>query len=851
MNSAYLHLPGMAARRWRAACLCLLLAWLAFPAQALTITQNFMTNSAPGWVFGGSTVLTSGGADPAGNGYLRLTPATTNQAGYAYYNTGYATANGFVIEFEYGSWGGTSADGLVVFLFDAATPTFQIGDFGGSLGYANGCSPAPGLSRAYIGIAFDEFGNFSNPGDRCKNGGPGARPNSVTLRGEGNGVDSGTNYFYLTHNQLSTATNRLDCPSSLCGTARPSSATYYRQVRITMYPTGGTYNVKVEMRWTAGDPYETVINTYTLPTPIYPNLKIGFSASTGGSTNVHEIRNLQIDVFDALADKEATGGFTGPLFAGSAASYQVNVRNLGLDAETGPLTVTSNLHPSLSYTGFTGTGWSCSAVGQLVTCTNPVSLPAGSSAPALTLNVNVSGSAGGSTITNVATVTGAVFDNIPLNNSVSSSRFVYGGTSTGLKSMYMYFNSAGGGNANTLRRVVPAADSLSGDIAQNASTPWMALTPAFVRPFTISAGTIQVPVCLQRTGSGSQNRNVRVELDTVGTTVVALGGQTINSAFSPNDNTWRTITFSIPVAAAVNLAAGTQIRARITNLSTSSTRLIAARSFVAACGTGYSRVDVTSSTVVKVESVGVYNAVYPGGTAVGTVFDNGATLHLRSVVSDPFGSFDITGADYALFNNANTQVGVTVGMTQVNDNAAAGERTYQASFTTPSFTGSAYSLRVTAREGTEGTVTNQSAAGLVVRPLPPLISVSKVASTGTTPVAPGGAVGYTVVTTNSGTGAATGLLVRDAISPFSLFRVNTYGPLTPFQLTDGPPASGLTLGIPEYSSDNGATWTYTPTDGGGGAPAGYDANVTNFRIPVSGNLPPGRNFTLAYEVNVR
>jgi len=841
----------MAARRRLAGCLCICLLWLALPAQALTITQSFMNSTAPGWVFGGSTLLTSGGADPVGNGYLRLTPATTNQAGYAYYNTGYATANGFVIEFEYGSWGGTSADGLVVFLFDAATPTFQIGDFGGSLGYANGCAPTPGLSRAYIGIAFDEFGNFTNPGDRCKNGGPGARPNSVTLRGAGNGVDTGTNYFYLTHNQLSTATNRLDCPSSLCGTTRPSSATYYRQVRITMYPTGGTYNVKVEMRWASGDPYETVINTYTLPTPIYPNLKVGFSASTGGSTNVHEIRNLQIDVFDALADKEATGGFTGPLFAGSAANYQVNVRNLGPDAETGPLTVTSNLHASLAYTGYSGSGWTCGAVGQLVTCTNPVSLPSGSSAPTLTLNVNVSGSAGGSTITNVATVSGAVFDNDVFNNSVSSSRFVYGGSSVGLKSMYMYFNSAGGGNANTLRRVVPTADSLSGDIAQNASTPWMQLTPAFVRPFTINAGTLQVPVCLQRTGAGGGNRNVRVELDTIGGSVVALGGQTINNAFSPNDATWRTITFSIPVAAAVNLNTNTRIRARITNLSTAANRTVAARSFVAACGTGYSRVDVTSSTVVKVESVAVYNATYPGGTTVSSTFDNGATLYLRSVVSDPFGSFDITGADYALFNNANTQVGVTVGMTQVNDNVAAGERTYQTAFTTPAFTGSAYSLRVTAREGTEGTVTNQSAAGLIVRPLPPLISVSKVASTGTTPVAPGGAVGYTVVTTNSGTGAATGLLVRDAISPFSLLRVNTYGALTPFLLTDGPPASGLTLGTPEYSNDNGATWTYVPSSGGGGAPAGYDANVTNFRIPVSGNLPPGRNFTLEYEVNVR
>lgn len=847
-HSAELY-AGRYGRPLLAGLCALLLVWMSAAAQALTITESFMNNTAPGWVLGGSTVLTSGGADPAGNGYMRLTPATTNQAGYAYYNTGYATANGFVIEFEYGSWGGTSADGFVVYLFDAATPTFQIGDFGGSLGYANGCSPAPGLSRAYIGIAFDEFGNFTNPGDRCKNGGPGARPNSVTLRGEGNGVDTGTNYAYLTHNQLPVATNRIDCPSASCGATRPSTAVYYRQVRITMYPTGGTYNVQVEMRWASGDPYDTVISTYTLPSPIYPNLKIGFSAATGGSTNVHEIRNLQIDVFDALADKEATGGFTGPLFAGSSANYDINVRNLGLDAETGPLTVTSNLHASLSYTGYSGTGWSCSAIGQLVTCTYAGSLAVGTSAPTLTLNTTVSGSAGGTTITNVAVVSGVVFDNVSGNNAISSSRFVYGGSSVGLKSMYMYLASAGGGNANTLRRIVPAADSLSGNIAQSASTPWMVLTPAFVRPFTINAGNILVPVCLQRTGAGGGNRNVRVELDTVGGTVVALGGQTINNAFAPNDATWRTITFTIAVGAAVNLATGTQIRARITNLSTASNRTVAARSFVAACGTGYSRVDVTSSTVVNVASVGVYNAAYPGGTAVATTYDNGATLYLRSVISDPFGSFDITGADYALFNSANTQVGATAAMTQVNDNVAAGQRTYQYAFTTPSYTGSAYSLRVTGKEGTEATVTHQSAGGLVVNPLPPLLSASKVATTPS--VAPGGDVGYTVVTTNSGAGAASGVLVSDKLSEFSMLRVNTYGALTPFQFTDGIPPSGLSFGTPEYSNDNGATWAYVPSSGGGGAPAGYDSNVTHFRIAMTGTMTPGRQFTLAYEVRVR
>lgn len=841
-------------RRPRAGVLlfALLLGWLlAGGARAVTINQTFMTNSAPGWVFGGSTLLTSGGADPAGQGWLRITPATGNQAGFAYYNTAFDTPDGFVIEFEYGAWGGTGADGFVVFLFDGAAPSFNIGDFGGSLGYANGCSPTPGLSRAYIGIAFDEFGNFTNPGDRCKNGGPGARANSVALRGEGNGVDNGTNYFYLTHNQLPVATQRIDCPSSLCGTARPAPATYYRQVRITIVPAGMTYTATVEMRFGVGDSYETVIPTFTLPTPIYPTVKIGFSASTGGSTNVHEIRNLRIDVFDTQADKQITGGFTGPLLAGGTAQYQVNVSNNGPDPEVGPLVVTSAIPAQLTYTGFDPAGsWGCSFSAPNLTCTHPGPLANGGSLAQLRLNFSVSPSAGGSNITMNASVSGSTFDLVPGNNTISSTRFVYGGATSGAKPMYMYFANAGA-NANTLRRIIPVADSTTVLPNGTAVTAWMPLTPAFVRPFTINAGSISVPICLQKpAGSSAQNRNVRVELDTVGATVVGLGGVTINNVLAPNDYTWRTVNFSVPLAAAVNLAAGTQIRVRVVNQSTGGgTRSLALRSFVAACGTGYSRVEVGSNTVINVDSVSVHSAAFPAVVPVASTFDDGGTLFLRALISDPFGSFDITGAEYDLFDGGNVQVAGPFNMTLVNDNVAAGQRTYQYPFTKPSFTGSVYTLRVTGREGTENPgVSHANATGLAVSPLPPLLSVSKVASTGQQ--APGGTIGYAVNVANLGTGGGINIRVRDDLTPFGMLRINTYGPL-PFQFVDGSPSSALAMGTPVYSNDNGATWTYVPVSGGGGAPAGYDANVTNFEVPMTGTMPPGGSFTLNYEVRVR
>jgi uncharacterized repeat protein (TIGR01451 family) len=52
---------------------------------------------------------------------------------------------------------------------------------------------------------------------------------------------------------------------------------------------------------------------------------------------------------------------------GTNFNYTLTVNNTGLAAGTG--TVTDNLPSELSYVTFSGSGWTCSAVGQAVTCT--------------------------------------------------------------------------------------------------------------------------------------------------------------------------------------------------------------------------------------------------------------------------------------------------------------------------------------------------------------------------------------------------------------------------------------------------------------------------------------------------
>jgi hypothetical protein len=56
-----------------------------------------------------------------------------------------------------------------------------------------------------------------------------------------------------------------------------------------------------------------------------------------------------------------------------------------------------------------------------------------------------------------------------------------------------------------------------------------------------------------------------------------------------------------------------------------------------------------------------------------------------------------------------------------------------------------------------------------------------------------------------------------------------------------------------YSSDGGVSYTYTPlVSGAGGAPAGYDGLVTNWKILMNNNMNgSGGNFTLNYQVIVK
>lgn len=119
-----------------------------------------------------------------------------------------------------------------------------------------------------------------------------------------------------------------------------------------------------------------------------------------------------------------------------------------------------------------------------------------------------------------------------------------------------------------------------------------------------------------------------------------------------------------------------------------------------------SRISIPTSTVIHVDSVGVYDAPFPNGNLV-TSPANGQVLYVRSVVGDPFGAYDIHSMPLVI-DGPGTAGDISTTLTNANVVATtASSKTYQYEWRTGSTTG-AYSIVATGVEGYEGITSQRS-----------------------------------------------------------------------------------------------------------------------------------------------
>lgn len=342
---------------------------------------NSYYTTSQAWVGGYNGSL----PDPSNHGALRLTNGCTgsncggsfnngyNQAGGIVSNTTYPTGDGLQITFTTftyegnagGNGGGTGvdehdgADGMSFFLLDGsvAAPysgTFDVGAFGGSLGYT--CSNTnndsklhpdgttrhyDGIDGGYLGLGIDEYGNFLNPGDNTSTG-PGLQAGRIGLRGAGSvnwqwmQATYGTTKFpnSWTASQQATAVkntcssgfledyngNKITISGSSVNLASldkdydaipnaykilsglqiaNESATKRSQATPITYSLNITQNGILSLSYSInGGAYQPVLSPQYITNsnlPLPSSVRFGFAGSTGGSTNVHEILCFQVN----------------------------------------------------------------------------------------------------------------------------------------------------------------------------------------------------------------------------------------------------------------------------------------------------------------------------------------------------------------------------------------------------------------------------------------------------------------------------------------------------------------------------------------------------------------------------
>jgi len=252
------------------------------------------------WIFNGDTTLTAGtsyGAptnvsappDPSNAGWLTLTRLLARSSlGILQYDKHIPLAHGLTVTFNYACWGGgyyqsfgpdSGADGISFYLTTAPATITTPGAGGGDLGYV-------GMPGAYLGIGFDEQGNFASPSGNDINtqSGPGTMTDTVTIRGP---VPT---YRWITTSQ------RLD--PQICARVSPQRSRGpgigYQKITIIITP-----DLHVTILRDAGSGSVVVLNkvpilSATDSTSPPRMVTFGFAGAGNYSVDVHEIRDLSV-----------------------------------------------------------------------------------------------------------------------------------------------------------------------------------------------------------------------------------------------------------------------------------------------------------------------------------------------------------------------------------------------------------------------------------------------------------------------------------------------------------------------------------------------------------------------------
>ena len=177
---------------------------------------------------------------------------------------------------------------------------------------------------------------------------------------------------------------------------------------------------------------------YTSTTPNSATMTVGLSAV------VVDFGDFGSGSTSSGSDLSITKTHSGVFETCAAGNYTLAVRNLGPDASSGLITVTDTLPAGLTFVSAAGTGWACSAVGQVVTCDTTGVIAFGATSPDITLTVAIA--EGTSTVNNTASVS-SLDDTNPVNDTITDGTIIRDG-SCGSSACRVSLGKLHSGNAN-------------------------------------------------------------------------------------------------------------------------------------------------------------------------------------------------------------------------------------------------------------------------------------------------------------------------------------------------------------------------------------------------------------------
>lgn len=615
------------------------------------VFESFKNSTATDWIVSGTNytpTLTSGSTDASGDGWLRLTSTGNNQATAAYYNNAFVSKGASVYaSFEFQSWGGSGADGIVFFLYDGSK-VFNVGADGGSIGYAQKTG-VNGLNGGYLGVAVDEFGNFSSATEG-RSGGMGFQPDAFAVRGPGQGT---TGYEFL--GGSGTLATSIDTAARL---ATPNKVDVYlsptNQLTVSLTQPNSTSQTVLSLDLSGYDRPDT--------------LKMGFSSGTGGSTNYHEVRNINLTAI--TANKWDNGAGTSKW--GTATNWNPDAVPLAgadilfdntyvstaqtIDTETNRTVRSLYFDAPFSYTinnntlvfnnggtaGFSGInvsdthGTGNHIINSALSLQNSIEVKQGSSGT-LSLNGNVGLGAnnisftgvGNTTVAGAISGTGAVakFDagTLSLNaaNTYSGGTVVNGGT------VSTNNNSGFGTGSITLSGGAGLTSTASNTLSNNVSL----------------------------TGNGSlTNITTAGTLTNYGANTLAMSGATQSGAVNlSNDNTGRTLTVDVTGTSTISGAIGNggTTAGNLTKSGAGTLVLSGNNTYTGTTTISQGTVQLgASNRLADTSSVNLAS----GTLNLNTFSERVGTLSYSSGGTLDFGSQ--TGANYFLFSNVGTSSGV-------------------------------------------------------------------------------------------------------------------------------------------------------------------------------------------------